>query len=64
MSKQTIALGLIALGVLIAAVALAADVLGFGDSAGIGLQQSIGIGVGAVLAIAGILLALIKPKTT
>lgn len=64
MSKRTIALVLIVLGVVIAAGALAADTLGFGDSAGIGLQQTIGIAVGAIVAVVGLLMALSKPKTS
>ena len=64
MSKRTISLVMIVVGGAIAVVALLADVIGFGDSSGIGLQQALGIAIGVILAIVGIGLALSKPKAT
>ncbi len=54
MSKRTIGMGLIVLGVLLLIGSLGADVLGLGGAPGIGWKQLVGAGVGLIVAIAGV----------
>jgi uncharacterized membrane protein (DUF441 family) len=60
MSKKTIGYILIALGVILAIVSLAADVIGIGG-AGFGWKQILGTAIGVIVAIVGVWLALSKP---
>jgi len=53
MSKRTIGIGLVVLGVLVLIGSLGADVLGLGGAPGIGWKQLIGAGIGLIVAIAG-----------
>ena len=53
MSKRTIGIGLIVLGVILLIVSLAADSLGIGGAPGIGMKQLAGAVVGLVIAIVG-----------
>ena len=53
MSKRTIGIGLIVIGVIVLIVSLAADSLGIGGAPGIGMKQLLGAGVGLVIAIVG-----------
>ena len=53
MSKRTIGMGLIALGVIVLIASLAADSLGLGGVPGIGWKQLTGAAVGVIVAIAG-----------
>lgn len=53
MSKRTIAIGLIVVGVLVLIGSLGADVLGLGGAPGIGWKQLVGVVVGLIVAIAG-----------
>lgn len=62
MSTKTIGFLLIALGVVVAVVSLAADMIGIGNRQGIGWQQLLGIAVGVIVALVGIWLSLSKPK--
>lgn len=50
---RTRGLTLLVVGVLLAVISLAADLLGFGPSPGIGLKQGAGAVVGVVLAVTG-----------
>ena len=59
MNKKTIGYILIALGVILAVISLAADVIGIG-SPGFGMQQILGTTVGVIVAIVGVWLALSK----
>jgi hypothetical protein len=61
MNNRTIGFILIALGVILAVVSLAADVIGLGGG-GFGLKQILGTAVGATVAIVGIWLVLKKPN--
>jgi hypothetical protein len=54
MSKKTVAVALLVVGVLLFLVAAAADPLGIGGYPGIGMKQLAGIVVGVVLAAIGI----------
>ena len=62
MSKRTIGFGLIALGVVIAVVSLAADVIGIGNQAGFGWKQQLGTATGVIVVLVGAWLALSKPN--
>jgi hypothetical protein len=62
MSKRTIGIVLIVLGVILAVVALAADVLSIGGSPGIGWKQLLGAAIGVIVAIVGIWLASNPPN--
>jgi uncharacterized membrane protein YgaE (UPF0421/DUF939 family) len=62
MSKKTIGYLLIALGVVIAVVSLAADVIGIGHKPGIGWQQLLGTAIGVIIAIIGVWQAQSKPN--
>jgi hypothetical protein len=53
MSKRTLAVVLIVLGVVLALVSLAADVLGIGNGTGFGWKQILGTIVGVLLVVAG-----------
>jgi hypothetical protein len=53
MSKRTIGMGLIALGVIVLIASLAADSLGIGGAPGMGWKQLTGAGVGLIVAIVG-----------
>lgn len=54
MSKKTLGIGLIVLGVIVLIVSLAADSFGIGGTPGIGWKQLVGAGVGVIVAIVGI----------
>ncbi len=60
MSSKMIGYVLIAAGVIVAAVALAADVIGIGNRQGIGPDQLIGAAAGVIVALVGLWLALRK----
>jgi len=60
MSKKTIGLVLVIVGVIILAVALFADSLGIGGSPGFGWKQWIMAGAGIIVALVGAGLALWK----
>ena len=62
MSKRTLALGLILLGVIAAVVSLAADALRLGNYPGINEVQILGAAIGGLVALLGAWLALRKPK--
>jgi hypothetical protein len=53
MSKRTIGMGLVALGVILLIVSLAADSIGIGTGTGIGWKQIAGAVVGAIIAVYG-----------
>ncbi len=53
MSKKTVAVALLVVGVLLFLVAAAADSLGIGGYPGIGMKQVAGIVIGVVLAAIG-----------
>jgi predicted phage tail protein len=61
MSKKTIGIVLIILGVIVAVVAFAADALGIGGSPGIGWKQLLGATIGVSVALVGVWLELSKP---
>jgi len=61
MSKRTIGLVVIVIGVVIAVVALLLDVIGIGNKAGIGWMQLLGTAIGVVVALVGVWLAMSKP---
>ena len=61
MSKRTIGVVLIILGVVVLVVSLAADPLGIGYGPGIGWKQILGAVIGVLVAIGGVWLALNKP---
>jgi hypothetical protein len=64
MSKKSIGLVLIALGVVIVVVSLAADAIGIGNQVelGIGWKQQLGTAFGVVVALVGVWLAMRKPN--
>jgi hypothetical protein len=62
MSKRTIGYVLIALGVVVLVVSLAADVIGIGGSLVFGWKQQLGTAVGVIAALVGVWLARIKPN--
>ena len=53
MSKRTIGIVFIILGVVLAVVALAADKFGIGNGAGIGWKQILGAVIGVLVAVGG-----------
>jgi hypothetical protein len=59
MNNRTIGFIMIALGVILAAISVLADVIGIG-SGGFGLKQVLGTAVGVVLAIIGVWFVLSK----
>ena len=56
------AIVLILLGIALAAVSGLADTVGLGDDRGFHYRQAIGVGVGAVLVVAGVVLALRRSR--
>jgi hypothetical protein len=62
MSKRTIGFVLIVLGVVVAVVFLAADVLGIGFSPGFGWQQLLAAAIGFITAIVGVWLVFSESK--
>jgi hypothetical protein len=63
MSKRTVGVVLVALGVELIVVSLFADTLGIGcNMAVFGWKQILGTVVGAVVTLGGVLLALLKPS--
>ncbi len=61
MSKKTIGIVLAALGAVLAAISLAADVIGIGRDPGIHGAQLLGIAIGVIVAVVGVWQALSKP---
>ncbi len=61
MSKRTMGVVLVVLGVVMLVVSLAADMIGIGNQAGIGWKQILGAVVGVIIAVGGVWLALRKP---
>lgn len=55
MSKRTIGIGLIVLGVIFAIVSLAADVVGLGKAPGLGWEQLTWACVGVIVSLIGTL---------
>jgi len=53
MSKKTIGIGLVVVGVIVLIVSLAADSFGIGGTPGIGWKQLVGAGVGVIIAVVG-----------
>ena len=53
MSKRTLGIIFILLGLLLAILSLSADVLGIGNGAGIGWKQILGMVVGVLIALGG-----------
>jgi len=56
------AIVLILLGIALAAVSGLADTVGLGDDRGFHYRQAIGVGVGAVLVVAGVVVALRRSR--
>ena len=63
MSKKTIGIILIVLGVILALVSVFADAIGLGGG-GFGTKQILGTVIGIVVAVVGIWLAVSKPSQT
>ena len=63
MSRKTTGILVIVIGVLMMAVTLAADVLGLGSRAGIGIKQLGSAAGGLVIALIGVWLLVRKPGT-
>jgi hypothetical protein len=61
MSKKTIGFVIIVLGVAMAVVSLAADVIGIGSKPGINWLQLLGTAIGVIVALVGVWLASSKP---
>jgi nitrate reductase gamma subunit len=61
MSKRTIGVVVVILGMVLVIVSLAADALGIGHEPGIGLIQILGAVAGGVVALGGVWLVLRKP---
>jgi hypothetical protein len=64
MSKRTIGIILIAIGVILAIVSIAADAFGIGSGNGIGPRQILGTVVGVLIALGGVWLARSKEGQT
>ena len=63
MSRKTIGLGLIIIGILALAISLFADYLGFStDTSEIGWLQLLGMGIGLVVAVLGVFYTIQKEK--
>jgi uncharacterized membrane protein YgaE (UPF0421/DUF939 family) len=62
MSKKTLGILLIVLGVILGVVSLAADVIGIGNEFSIGWKQLLGTAIGIIVALVGFWLALSKPN--
>ena len=60
MSKKTLAIGLIVLGVIVIAVALGANLLGLSPSQAIGWKKELMAGVGLLIALGGAGLMIFK----
>ena len=63
MSKRTIGVLVIVLGVVVLVVSLSADALGIGNGAGIGWKQILGAVVGVLVAVGGGWLVWRKPAS-
>jgi hypothetical protein len=63
MSKKTIGIVLIVLGVILVLISFGADLLGIG-SGGFGYKQILGVAIGVIAAAVGIWLAMSKPTPT
>ena len=61
MSKRTIGIVLIIIGVVLAIVSLAADAIGIGSYPGINWAQIVGAAVGIIIALVGVWLGWSKP---
>jgi hypothetical protein len=61
MERRTIALGVIAVGVVMVLIALLADTLGIGEE-GFGWRRGLFLAVGVVVAIAGVAYLLMPPR--
>jgi hypothetical protein len=61
MSKRTIGIVLIVIGVVLAIVSLAADAIGIGTYPGINGAQILGAAVGIIIALVGVWLGWSKP---
>jgi hypothetical protein len=62
MSKKTLGIILIVLGVIVLAVCLSADLIGLGEKGGIGWKQLTGAAVGLLVALGGVWLAVAKER--
>jgi uncharacterized membrane protein len=62
MSKKTIGFVLIALGVVIGVVSLAADAVGIGNQQGIGWKQLLGTAIGVIVVFVGVWMTSRKPN--
>ena len=62
MSKRTIGILLIVIGVILSMVSLFADVIGIGTYPGTHWAQILGTLIGVILSISGVWLALSNPK--
>lgn len=60
MTQKTLGLALVVLGLVLLAVSLAADLLGWGARAGMGWKQWTGMAIGALMFFVGLWLALRK----
>ena len=54
MSKRTIGILIIVVGVLLVVASLAADLIGIGSGGGLGWKQLLGAGVGVLVVAAGV----------
>ena len=61
MSKKSMGIVLIVVGVLLAIVSLTADLIGIGGGGGIGWKQLLGAAIGLIVAVGGAWLMLSKP---
>jgi hypothetical protein len=64
MNSKTIGLGLLVLGIILAGLGAAADSIGLGDPKEFGYRQIAAVVVGAVVAVAGVVVAIRKPAAT
>jgi hypothetical protein len=62
MSKRTMGIVLVILGVVLLIVSLAADVIGIGNRMGIGWKQMLGAAVGLIVALVGAWVTWSKPS--
>jgi hypothetical protein len=60
MSQRQLTWALVVLGAALFAVSALAEPLGLGDDNGVGMQQTIGMVVGAVLVVVGLALSYVK----
>ena len=61
MSKKSMSIALIIVGVVLVIVSLTADLIGIGGAPGIGWKQLLGTAVGLVVTLGGVWLMLSKP---